>query len=124
MVVADLAKSKQYFTALGYTFNSQFTDETAACLVISPHLNAMLLLPETMKRFTTKRIIDPKSEVEALFAYSCASRADVDAIAVKAIAVGGMERRPAEDLEFMYSRAIEDLDGHTWEYFWYDESKK
>lgn len=123
IVVQDLERSKQYFTALGYTFNPQFTDQTAACLVLSPHHFAMLLLPETMKRFTQRRLIDPKSETEALFALSCESKEAVDAISEKALTAGGKEHRPVEDLGFMYGRAIEDLDGHIWEYFWYDPKK-
>lgn len=120
LVVADLAQSKAFYEALGYSFNPQFTDDTAACLVISDTIYAMLLLPETMKRFTQKRLVDAKTETEALLALSFPSREAVDAIAEKALAAGGTAARDTEDLGFMYNRPIQDPDGHVWEFFYMD----
>jgi predicted lactoylglutathione lyase len=118
--VQDLEKSKKFFTALGYSFNPQFTDENAACLVISEDIYAMLLLPHFFTRFTKKEIVDTKKSVEAIIALSAESRGKVDEMAEKAMKAGGIATREPEDLGFMYTRSFEDLDGHQWEIFWMD----
>lgn len=43
LLVKDLNKSMDFFKALGWTFTPQFTDDTAACLVMSNEIYAMLL---------------------------------------------------------------------------------
>lgn len=121
--VENLDRSKAFFTSLGYTFNPQFTDENAACLIINEHIYAMLMLPESFKRFTKKEIANAHTTTEAIFALSVDSREAVDAIAAKVLAAGGKDYREAEDYGWMYNRPMEDLDGHIWEFFWMDESK-
>lgn len=119
--VKDLEKSKAYFTALGYTFNPQFTDANAACMIISDDISAMLLTEPFFQGFLrTTAIADTQDVTEVLNALSYESRAAVDAIAEKALAAGGTPAREPEDLGFMYNRPIRDLDGHIWEYFWMD----
>lgn len=120
MVVNDLHKSMTFFKALGYTFNEQFTDETAASLVISDTIYAMLLTPEKMKQFTKKELVDAKKATEVLLALSVDSKEAVDTMINKALAAGAREQRPKEDYGFMYSRSFEDLDGHIWEILWMD----
>lgn len=123
LCVKDLEKSKAFFEALGYSINSQFTDENGACLVIDDgHIYAMLLTEASFKRFTTKELVDAKNENEVLLALSLETRDEVDAIHEKAIAAGGTLYRE-EDLGFMYTKAIEDLDGHIWEFFHMNLSK-
>lgn len=118
--VQDLEKSKKFFTELGYSFNPQFTNENAACLVITEDIYAMLLLPHFFMRFTKKEIVDTKKNVEAIIALSAESREKVDELAEKALKAGGVTPREPEDLGFMYTRSFEDLDGHQWEIFWMD----
>ena len=118
--VKDLNRSVEFFKKLGYTFNPQFTDETATCMVISEHNYAMLLTEKKFKEFTTKAIADTKKTTEVLIAVSADSRKAVDDISQKALTAGAKEARKPEDHGFMYQRAIEDLDGHTWEFFWMD----
>lgn len=122
--VKDLEKSKTFFMALGYTFNPQFTDETAACLVISEEIYAMLLTAEKFKQFTKKDIADSTKTAEVILALSADSRQEVDAMMEKVFAAGGKEPRGAEDYGFMYGRTFEDLDGHIWETFFMDASQK
>lgn len=119
--VKDLEKSKAFFTALGFTFNPQFTDNTAACLVISEEIYSMLLTEEKFKSFTKTEITDATKSKEAIIAVSLDNREQVEEIYTKAIAAGGRESRPAEDYGWMYLRSIEDLDGHSWEFFFMDE---
>ena len=40
--VKDLERSKSFFTALGYSINPQFTDDTCASVVFSDNIYAML----------------------------------------------------------------------------------
>lgn len=118
--VKDLAKSKEFFEKLGFSFNKQFTDETAAALVLGNNIHAMLLTHEKFAQFTTKEIVDAHKATEVLIAIGVGSRAAVDDIADKAIAAGGKAFRKPDDYGFMYSRSIEDLDGHVWEVVYMD----
>ena len=113
--VKDLPKSKVFFEALGYSFNPQFTDENAACLVISDTIYAMLLTEDFFKRFTSKEIVDAKKSTEVLVCLSTESRAEVDDLVQKAVAAGGRIYNEPQDHGFMYGHGFEDLDGHQWE---------
>ena len=116
--VKDLDKSKAFFAALGYTFNPQFTDANAACMVISEDIFTMLLVEPFFKGFIDKEIVDAHKSTEVLLALSTDSREGVDDLANKAVAAGGKEPRAAQDHGFMYSRSFSDLDGHIWEIVW------
>ena len=113
--VADLAKAKAFYTALGYSINPKFSDDNAACVVISDTIYVMLLVNPFFQGFTAKAICDTATHIETLLALSAESRAEVDAIMQKALAAGGKEPSPARDLGFMYQRGFQDLDGHLWE---------
>ena len=121
--VRDLEASMAYYKAQGFDHNPQFTDETAACVVISDTIYVMLLTHEKFAQFSSKPIPDSKTQTGALYALSRDSKADVDAIAEAGLKAGGTETREATDYGFMYSRAVADLDGHTWEYVWMDMSQ-
>lgn len=120
--VRDLNKSIEFFTKLGFTFNQQFTDDTATCMIISETIYAMLLTHEKFQSFTPKQICDATKSSEVLNALSCESRKEVDDLVAKAVAAGGKDYRAAEDHGFMYQHGFEDLDGHIWELFWMDPS--
>lgn len=117
--VKDLNKSMDFFKALGWTFNPQFTDATAACLVISDDIYAMLLTHEKFAGFTNKTIAD-SSAAEALIAIGVESKADVSRIADAALTAGGSEAKPPQDYGFMQVRSFLDLDGHHWEVMYMD----
>ncbi len=118
--VTDLPRSKVFFEAMGFAFNLQFSDDTAACLVLGEQQYAMLLTHAKFAMFTTLPIADARRESAHLIAISLASRADVDCVADAALAHGGSAFRAIEDLGFMYTRAIADPDGHVWELFHMD----
>jgi uncharacterized protein len=115
--VKDLEKSKAFFAGLGFSFNPQFSDEKAACLVIEKDLiHAMLLQEAYFKTFIPSRAIsDAKRSTEVLIALSCSSDQEVKDLVAKASASGGKPFRDAEDHGFMYQHAFEDPDGHIWE---------
>lgn len=118
--VKDLNKSVEFFTKLGYTFNPQFTDENATCMIISDDIYAMLLVEKFFATFTPKKIADAKSTAEVAIALNCPSRTAVDEIVNKALAAGGKKYNEPQDHGFMYQWGFEDLDGHVWDYLWMD----
>ena len=118
--VRDLKKSMEFFARLGYSFNLQFTDETAACMVISEDIYTMLLTHAKFQEFTPKAICDATTSTEVLVCLSCESRQQVDEIVGKAVAAGGTTYKLPIDYGFMYSHAFQDLDGHIWEWVWID----
>ena len=105
--VKDLDRSKAYFAKLGYTFNAQFTDETAACMVISENIYAMLITHARFSDFTVKAIADATKTTEVLIALSCESKEEVAAIAEKALAAGATEAKPPQDYGFMVVRSAQ-----------------
>lgn len=108
----DLDRSKVFYEALGYTINPMFTDENAACVVLSDDIYFMVQTREFYATFTDKEIIDPRTQAGASVALSQDSREAVDAIIAKGLEAGGAEPRPAQDYGFMYSRDLEDPDGN------------
>jgi uncharacterized protein len=118
--VRDLERTKGFFAGLGFTFNPQFTDEKAACLVIADNIYSMLLTEPYFRTFTKKAVADATRSTEVLIALTCDSRAQVDEMVAKAVAGGGKAAREAKDHGFMYEHAFEDPDGHIWEVFWMD----
>ena len=116
--VKDLPTSKTFYGALGFTFNPQFTDDGAACMVISEDIYAMLVTEARFRDFTPKAISDAHQSSEVLLALSRESREEVDELADKALAAGGTKLREPEDHGFMYGRSFNDPDGHIWEAFW------
>ena len=118
--VKDLQASMAFYKALGFTFNPQFTDDTAACMVISEHNYAMLLTHEKFKSFATKPIPDAHKTTGVLIAIALGTKAEVDDMATHAVNAGGKEPKPKADYGFMVQRTFEDPDGHTWEAFFMD----
>lgn len=118
--VKDLKRSMEFFEKLGFTFNKQFTDDNAACLVISENIFAMLLVEKFFKSFIKKNIADSSSQTEAIVALSTESREEVDSIVDKAVAAGGTEYKNEITEASMYGRNFQDPDGHHWEIFYMD----
>jgi len=114
--VRDLARSRSFFAALGFEFNPQFSDDNAACMIVShDHIYVMLLAEPFFQTFTGKQIADARTSTEVLLCLSRDSRAAVDDMVAKAVTAGGSVPREAQDHGFMYQHAFEDPDGHIWE---------
>jgi len=118
--VKDLARSKAFFAALGFAFEPRYTDEKAACLVVSPQAFVMLLAEPFFRTFTRRELPDPARQTGALYALSCESRAEVDALVRRALAAGGAPAMDPIDHGFMYGWSFHDPDGHHWEVMWMD----
>ena len=120
LAVGDLEKSKNFFSTLGFSFNPKFTDDNAACMVVSDEAFVMLLTRPFFKTFTRREVCDTSRYTEGLLALSCDTRAEVDEMVKKAFAAGGQRAMDPQDHGFMYGWSFYDLDGHHWEIFWMD----
>jgi predicted lactoylglutathione lyase len=120
--VADLPAAKGFFTKLGFEFEPRFTNDTAACMIISERAHVMLLQRPFFETFTPRSICDTSTAIEGLFALSSESREAVDALVGAALAAGAREAREPTDRGFMYARSFFDPDGHQWEVLWMDEA--
>ena len=119
--VGDLPASVAFFTQLGFGFNQQFTDDTAACMVVSDSIYVMLLTHDKFKMCTPNPISDARKATEVLICLSQPNRATVDDLVRKAIAAGGNTYNQPQDYGFMYGHGFQDLDGHIWELMYMDE---
>jgi predicted lactoylglutathione lyase len=120
--VKDLNKTVEFFTKLGFTFNPQFTDENATCMIVGKDIFVMLLVEKFFKTFTKKETSDTTKNTEAIVALSAQSREEVDQMMEKVVNAGGKEARDPQDHGWMYGRSFEDNNGHLWEIFYMDES--
>ena len=118
--VTDLQRSITFFEALGFSFNAQFTDATATCMLVGEGAYFMLLTRDKFASFARREIGEPWDQTSAMFAISAASRAEVDEMVRKAIAAGGANAADPQDHGFMYGWSFYDPDGHHWEVFWMD----
>ena len=113
--VKELDRSVRFFTALGFSFNAHFTDETATCMIVSESSFVMLLTEEKFRQFTPRQLCDTKQATEVLLCLSAESRAEVDQLVAKAVAAGGSLYKEPIDFGFMYGHSFQDPDGHQWE---------
>jgi uncharacterized protein len=113
--VKDLDRSVDFFSGLGFTFNPQFTDETATCMIVGEDIFVMLLTEAKFKSFTPKEVCDATRSTEVLLALSRDSRKHVDEMIRSAVAAGGSTYSEPQDHGFMYQHGFQDPDGHIWE---------
>jgi uncharacterized protein len=120
--VKDLNKTIEFFTKLGFTFNPQFTDENATCMIVGEDIFVMLLVERFFKTFMKKEICDATKDAEVIVALSAESREKVDQMMSRVIEAGGRESRESQDHGWMYGRSFEDINGHLWEIIYMDET--
>jgi uncharacterized protein len=118
--VADLDKSVEFFTRLGFTFDPKFSDENATSMVVNGDSAVMLLKRDFFSTFTPRAICDTATHSETMIALSADSREEVDGLVEAALGAGGGPIGETQDHGFMYGRAFTDLDGHHWEVVWMD----
>lgn len=123
LAVADVQRSMDFYSAIGFTNNPQFSDESGKCMVWSENIYVMLLSHDKFSSFINKPIADTKSSVAGLFSLSMGSVEEVNTMMTNGLQAGGVEPTEMRDYGFMQQRALEDLDGHTWEVFYMDMSK-
>jgi uncharacterized protein len=118
--VKSLDASVAFFTKLGFTFNPQFTDKNATCMIVGEDAFVMLLVEDFFKTFTQKSIADATATTEVIMSVSADSKEAVDTMVATALENGGKESNQAQDQDFMYSWSFKDLDDHLWEVVWMD----
>ena len=123
LAVKDLQKSMNFYAALGFSNNPQFSDDTGKCMVWSENIFVMIMTHEKFTTFATKPIADTKSNLAGLFSLSVDSINEVNNILTNGLNSGGTEPHEMRDYGFMQQRTIEDPDGHTWEIFYMDITK-
>lgn len=120
--VKDVQKSTDFFKALGFAMNPQFSDENTSCIIIGDNIFALIMSEDRFKDFTDKEIVDTSTSAEVILALSAKNRDQVDEIINKALAAGGKKYNDPQDYGFMYQWSFQDLDGHLWEIVYMDES--
>jgi len=121
--VADLKKAMEFYIKIGFTNNPAFTDDTAACMVLSDEIYAMLLTHDKFSQFSSKKIIDAKTSIGVINSISVDSLAEVNAMADAALNAGGSEPNSPKDYGFMQQRSFSDPDGNHWEVLYMDMSQ-
>ena len=117
MPVANVVRTKEFFQVLGFTVNDRFTSDESVCIEIGPNISAMMMNAEKFAGFIDKGITQ-KDSSEVILSLACESAEIVRSITEKALSLGARKINEAEDTEFMFSWAFEDLDGHLWDLFW------
>lgn len=118
--IANAAASRKFFDHLGFSFNDQFCDENTLCMAINEQSWVMMLEEDRFRGFIADGIADTSKNREVLLCVSADSRDGVDELTDAALAAGGVDWMPAQELGFMYGRSFRDLDGHVWEVSWMD----
>ena len=123
LAIEDVDQSRQFFSALRFTFEEQFCTDDTLGMRLSDKTMVMLLRHDKFATFLNGRArADTGKALETLTAIQLDSRDEVDRFMGKALAAGGAEFRPAEGHGFMYGRSFTDPDGHVWEPFWFDSA--
>ena len=123
LAVTDVTKSMEFYTALGFSNNPQFSDDSGKCMVWEENIFLMILSHEKFASFATKPIADTKNTLAGLYSLSMNSLDEVNTFMEKGLKAGGKEPHEMRDYGFMQQRTLEDFDGHTWEVFYMDMSK-
>jgi predicted lactoylglutathione lyase len=118
LAVKDLDKSRAFFSALGFSFNPEYSGETSAFMNIVDGIHAMLMTEAFFQSFIDKPLVRASEANEVIICLSCESREEVDSLIAKAVAAGARTPHPPEDHGFMYDQGFEDIDGHLWNLVW------
>lgn len=117
--VKDLDKSRAFFSALGFSFKQEFSNDRAAFMVIvEDAIQAVLSTEAFFQSLINKPVVQAREANEVVICLSCESREEVDSLIARAVAAGGSTPHPPEDHGFMYDQGFEDLDGHLWNLVW------
>lgn len=121
--VKNLEKTRAFWTALGFSFNENFSDDKALALVLNEgNINAMLITHEFFSTFTNRPVADGSS-TQVLLAIEVESKSKVDELVRLALQNGGNRYRGKEDHGWMYFDTFADPDGHQWEVMYTDETQ-
>jgi len=115
--VADVERSRKFFSDLGYAFKEDLSSDSAVTVVLGEGQYAMLCQRDSFDALHPIETADAFAVKECVVCLTVDSRAEVDAFMDRAIAAGGTAG-DSEDHDFMYGRSYNDPDGHSWQIFW------
>lgn len=123
--VKDVAKAKDFFWKIGFSFNEQHDTPSSTCMVVGEgHFVVMLFEEMLFSSFSQNGLTDTRSNSEVLISIDAESREEVDELAKKVEEAGGIVfAPPAESQGWMYGCGFADLDGHRWNILFMDFSK-
>ncbi|UKT65320.1 VOC family protein [Pedobacter mucosus] len=124
--VKDIAKSKNFFLALGFKLNLEYgSREDSACILIGESNFVIMLFEESLyESFVDKKLAENKSGTEVLFSFDAESVEEVNEMAEKVVAAGGtLYGKPGYKDGWMYGFGFIDLDGQRWNMLYMDMTK-
>ncbi|NUS73756.1 MAG: glyoxalase [Corynebacteriales bacterium] len=113
--VRDVPAARAFYTSLGFAINEDFSDEHAACIVVTDNVCVMAVNSEFFLGNTTKALADTKQVIAGALAIAMESREAVDKLVDAALSSGGTAVTPTTEMDGFYSRNFYDLDGHQWD---------
>jgi uncharacterized protein len=124
--VKDVSKSKEFFTKIGFSINTQYGNNgnSASLLVGKKNVVVMLFNEPTFKGFINNEVANAKQATEVLLSIDVESKEAVDEMVKKAVDAGGKSNhKPNEMTGWMYGCVFTDIDGHSWNVIYMDMSK-
>jgi predicted lactoylglutathione lyase len=113
--VADLEATRTFYTALGFSLNAEYSDDSCACVVISDTIVVMALDRERFADFVAGPVGDPADGPTVINCLSAESPAEVDHLVSTALAHGGKPWLDKMEQGPVYGHSFADPDGHVWE---------
>ncbi|WP_316799332.1 VOC family protein [Pedobacter frigidisoli] len=124
--VKDINASKRFFSALGFTLNTQYgvREDSASFLIGDSNFVLMLFEKSLFEGFAGVEVSDKRLGNEVLFSIDAESPEEVDELADKIVAAGGtIYGEPGYKDGWMYGCGFIDLDGQRWSILYMDVSK-
>jgi predicted lactoylglutathione lyase len=119
--VKDLAKARDFFGRIGFSFDEEFTDDNATRMIVSDDTSVMLAVEPFFQGFISPlEVADTSKSRETIVGLSAENREEVDDLVGKALSAGAQALGDAQDDGFMYMRGFLDLDGHQWSFIYMD----
>ncbi|CAA9197203.1 VOC family protein [Flavobacterium collinsii] len=123
--VKEVAKSKAFFSKIGFSFNEEHDTESSTCMVVGEGKFVVMLFEEALfASFSQNKLTDTQTSSEVLISIDAESIAEVNELAQKVKEAGGTVFAPAAESQgWMYGCGFADLDGHRWNVLFMDFSK-
>ena len=120
--IMNIAKAREFWTKLGFSFNEKFSDDNGLCLILNDgSIYAMLITHKLFSTFTNRPIADG-STTQVLLSIDVGSRERVNEIIKTALENGATRYLEPSDMGWMYYDRFIDPDGHQWEIMTLDAS--
>lgn len=117
--VADLDRSKRFYSRLGWGLHPTFEGAGAGTVEIREDEHVMVLSEDSHLRLVRPGTPGTPADASVVNALSVDSPEQIDTIVDRAVRAGGTEG-DAQDYGSLRSRCFRDPDGHLWEILWVD----